>query len=188
MVTGYKNKDYKEFLAHKKDLICWTFDRGKHNNLRTVRFVLDTFEGIYTQVKAMKQLTPAQRENFLERYLFFLSTYSIKYKEGASENDLKTLENISSDLLTPAMGRSTRLNEIFQQQQQEQEDQGTSQAPIEKSFIDKFEEQFINEYGESNFEYFSFLATYIHTSAVVIMGIADLVHITLTCTRNDPSV
>lgn len=135
MVTGYKNKDYKEFLAHKKDLICWTFDRGKHNNLRTVRFVLDTFEGIYTQVKAMKQLTPAQRENFLKRYLFLLSTYSIKYKEGASENDLKTLENISSDLLTPAMGRSTWLNEIFQQQQQEQEDQGTSQAPIEKSFM-----------------------------------------------------
>jgi hypothetical protein len=81
LVAGYRrNQEYFQFLGNKKDYVCSIFNRGEHSNLRTLRFVLDIFEGVFSKVVAMKELGGEQRNKILERYLFFLASYSIKYK------------------------------------------------------------------------------------------------------------
>lgn len=89
MITEY-TQPYLDFLKEKKHVIIEVFDIAKYKNLRTLRFILDIFQKIYTQTYQFEY-----KDEILTRFLFFTCIYAIEYKLGAnSEEDLNSLKNV----------------------------------------------------------------------------------------------
>lgn len=83
-----KNYDaeYNSFLNDKKDFILKIFEEVSYNNLRTLRFILDIFQKVFQNSKSEKFT-----EEILERFLLFLTIYSIENKEGKTTACLNKL-------------------------------------------------------------------------------------------------
>jgi len=88
MILDYKSS-YIKFLKTHKQIIINIFSIAKYKNLRTLRFILDIFQKVYHQVKGNDY-----EEDILNRLLFFVTIYSVEYKNGHKRADLDTLVNV----------------------------------------------------------------------------------------------
>jgi hypothetical protein len=163
IVELFKNERYAAFLKDKKDFVCSIFLKADNNNLRTLRFVLELFYKVYDAV-SKAQLTEEQQQTILVRYLYFVAVYSIQYKNGVEEESLKALVDVSNDILAP----KTQLTEwisLLDENNDEDDGENTLSISKGKTFAYTFEKRF-REDASWIFEYFPFLATYVHTGAL----------------------
>lgn len=119
IIANYAD-NYRLFLSSRKDLILDVFDKIEYKNLRTLRFILDTFQKVF-------QITsPARyKEEILDRFLLFHTIYSIENKEGNPPiflNKLKELGpwEINFDI-EPLLPPGLPANEQDQKQEQSEE-------------------------------------------------------------------
>ena len=75
-IARYTSVPYQQFLTANSDLICDLFTKGQHKNLRSLRFVLDLFEAVFVSVNSIADLEEANKKVLLDRFLFFVTTYS----------------------------------------------------------------------------------------------------------------
>lgn len=146
-------KTYKTFLNKHKHFVTSLLYAGEHLNLRTLRFILDLFEHIYTKVEASDFVLKEYKENIELHYLFFLITYSIEYKKGIDQCSLDSLEELSNDI---ASGFDLSLfDEILG-------DGTTSREKPNPSFKDDFQKKYFKDWLPK-YKYFHFIAQYVHT-------------------------
>ncbi|MBX2925953.1 MAG: hypothetical protein KF746_27405 [Chitinophagaceae bacterium] len=162
LAERYPSKQYKEFLNVNLNTVCSIFDRAKHKNIRTLHFVLDVFEQIYTATQSMTQL-PEETEKYLHaRFLYFAITYSIELKKGISSKQLESTRMFESNLDITHPN-----NWKFFEETIEPEAGPTEQVvkTKETTYNEYFEETYIS-CNDSNYQYFDFLADYINTGAL----------------------
>ncbi len=97
-INRYPDVTYRQFLTERSSVICDFFDKGKHKNLRTLRFVLDLFEPIFLTVSRIAQIDERNKKFLLNRFLLFVVTYSIEYKKKGKNENLEALKAISNVL------------------------------------------------------------------------------------------
>lgn len=163
-VSRYETEAYRTFLSERATIICSLFERGNHKNLRSLRFVLDLFEQVYKNIYTDPTVQEDKRNIILDRLLYFFITYAIEYKKGAKNEELNALEDLSSDLDNP-LDRSW-FNSLVEGMEgvEEKEPEG-----VEK-FKKDFEKEFIDE-TKSQFQFFPFLANYIHSGDLSILDL-----------------
>lgn len=88
IITNYAD-NYRQFLSDKKGLILDVFDKIEYKNLRTLRFILDTFQKVF-------QITspPRYKQEILDLFLLFHTIYSIENKEGNPPGFLTKLKEL----------------------------------------------------------------------------------------------
>lgn len=159
-VPRYQNVDYRTFLTARAQNICSLFEKGEHRNLRTLRFVLDLFEHVFYGVKSDAGIAVSTADAILDRYLHFFVTYSIAYKDGATSEQLNSLEDLSSEVDNPL--DKSWINLFVENLE------GTVVGQEQEAdFKEQFEKKFIDS-EKSDFQYFSFLAHYIHSGDLSI--------------------
>lgn len=161
-VNRFSSPEYQAFLKANKQFICEQFEKGEHKNLRSLRFILDLFENIFLFVKSNAELKKENINQILHRLLFFFVTYSIEYKKDANDDNLNSLKDLSSDIANPRFGRDF-INHVFGTANKEAEQKPEG---IEK-FKDDFETSYIGN-DSAAFEFYDFLAEYIHTGGLDI--------------------
>lgn len=155
-VHRYVTKEYQTFLTERTQIICNLFNKGEHKNLRSLRFVLDLFEQIFISLFEDTEIEVNHRNTILDRFLFFFITYSIAFKKGAGENNLCSLKQLSSEIDIPINRVFFHLLNQNNEKEQEQTLEGT------EKFKKGFENAFVDD-TKNEFQYFAFLANYIHT-------------------------
>lgn len=159
-VARYTSVPYQQFLTANSNLICDLFTKGQHKNLRSLRFVLDLFEAVFVSVNSIADLDETNKKVLLDRFLFFVTTYSIEYKKDDNDENLTALKNIGNSLSSSAFDML-----LFKQMRSEMIEKGEIKeddiSPMEK-FTMQFEETYFPD-GNSNFEYYDFLTTFIHS-------------------------
>lgn len=159
-VKRYNYILYQHFLADNINSICDIFDRGKHKNLRSLRFVLDLLESVFNSVNSIVGLAPSSKKTLFDRFVLLITTYSIEYKKGTPIENLNALKNIGGPL-----GMSTFDTLIFKQMRNDMIKSGELKEES-LSVIDKYTMQFEEAYlpeDTSGFEYYDFLVAYIHS-------------------------
>jgi hypothetical protein len=82
------NERYSKFINKHIYLISNCLDKGQHENLRTCKFIIDSFEKIHSLILVLK-LDKEMQKNILERILFFYSIYAIELKKGNLQDDIE---------------------------------------------------------------------------------------------------
>lgn len=151
---------FQSYSKRNKDNILRPFMKSKYANLRTLRFVLDLHSRIFEELKGVANLKEEYFDFIIQRFWFFLASYAITYKKGATAEELRSLEELSSDLENPHVNRALAkmITEGIEKEQGESEPQI---EPI-KTFKDKFEEEFLED-ESTGFEFFDFIQTFIHS-------------------------
>lgn len=91
-IISDKDKDkYFDFLKEQKELIINVFGLGGCKNLRTLKFVLDAFRGVFDKVADLKY-----GSEILKNLLISMLVYSIEYKNGEKGQDLNKLSELKS--------------------------------------------------------------------------------------------
>lgn len=155
-ISRFDNEIYKMFLTERQDKICSLFEKGDHNNLRSLRFVLDLFEKVFEKLTSEKDIQDSCRNTILDRLLYFFISYSIALKKGTTRNELESLKALSSEIDSPI---NISIFDLLEETGEEDTPQATE---VMEQFKEKFEKTFITE-TNNEFEFFQFLATYIHT-------------------------
>lgn len=88
LISEYKSP-YNDFLKENKETVISVFGIAKYKNLRTLRFILDVFQKIYNEIKGKEY-----DEDLLARFFFFITIYSVEYKNGNKREKLDTLVNV----------------------------------------------------------------------------------------------
>ena len=91
ILSEKENTDYLAFLKDQKELVLQIFQLGRCNNLRTLKFVIETFNEVYDKVKGEKHKT-----EILKDLLVSMAIYSIEYKNGVKDYDLTRLSELNS--------------------------------------------------------------------------------------------
>jgi hypothetical protein len=163
MLTGYKDKKYSDFILAQKPLLTTAFENGKHNNLRTLRFILDIFKSIFDQVSKISEVKQENQEAILSSLLHFTLPYSIEYKKDSKNELLNIVEGIDSKLVW----EKSLIESIYDAKPNDP--YSTTQSTEEKTISkeQKFKNDFIDNYvqiGEyRNFKYSQSVRDYIHT-------------------------
>lgn len=93
-IVSEKEKDECfAFLKEQKDLIIKVFELGECKNLRTLKFIIDAFRGLFDRVKKAKYVS-----EILKDLLVSMLVYSIEFKNGEKAEDLKQLSKMTSYL------------------------------------------------------------------------------------------
>lgn len=93
-IVSEKEKDECfAFLKEQKDLIIKVFELGECKNLRTLKFIIDAFRGLFDRVKKAKYVS-----EILKDLLVSMLVYSIEFKNGEKAEDLKQLSKLTSYL------------------------------------------------------------------------------------------
>lgn len=91
LISNRKNDGYLDFLKKQKDFVINVFQQGKCKNLRTLRFVMDSFQILYDRAVDKKYSA-----EILKDLLLSMTIYSIEYKNGEKEENLNKLTQLSS--------------------------------------------------------------------------------------------
>lgn len=154
-LVRYSSEEYQIFLKDRAEIICTLFHHAAHKNLRTLRFVLDLFEQPFKKVIDNNAIEVKYQNKILDRFLYFFISYTIVYKKGASIKELKSLEDLSYEIDSIQKGLFFNLFNETDILEEEKE------YGIEK-FKTDFEKVFNDGY-DNKFQYFPFLANYIHS-------------------------
>ncbi len=87
MITKLRDSEYVDFLKKNKTEILSLFSVGGNKNLRTLRFFIDTFQGIYQAVLGAKY-----EEQIVKTYIVSFMLYSIEQKAGHCKKELQSLD------------------------------------------------------------------------------------------------
>lgn len=153
----YISKSYSAYLHGQKIALCDLFEKGKHQNLRSLRFVLDIFEKVYETVQHNSELEDESKKIILSRYLYFITTYSIELKKGVNDNFLNHLKDLSSNLQFPS-------SHFFDPSRVAKKDEQLPPSEIEE--YKKYFRSTYNDSHESQFEYYDFLVDYIKSGSL----------------------
>lgn len=82
-IADDKKDSFKNFLQQNKGTICEIFNYAKCQNFRTLQFVLDILEELYQTANEHKY-----KDTVLQKCIYFVTIYSIEYKNGSSLNEL----------------------------------------------------------------------------------------------------
>jgi len=141
ILSNFKSTEYRTFLSANKATLIRIFESAKYSNLRTLRFILETFQKIFNAV------TDTEYKNqILERLFFFTTIYSVEYKEGVAKEDLDSLfraENYFSINPSSFLGKNKEKEE-----------------EKEPEYFEKFCDKYENI--RSSFYYYPAIANYIH--------------------------
>jgi hypothetical protein len=157
-IKRYSGIDFQEFLLTQQNLICQTFEKGEHQNLRTLRFILDLYYPIYQYVNQIKNIEKYNKERILTLLLYFLVTYSIEYKRGNNNEFLPLLKTLSDTIRAGGFGFSFSKH-FFES---ESTDAQIIPQAEDQTFTSTFENRYI-ENSNISFRYYDFLAEFIHT-------------------------
>ena len=91
IISDKEKDDYFAFLHEQKDLIIKVFELGECKNLRTLKFIIDAFCGLFVRVKNVKYVS-----EILKDLLVSMLVYSIEYKNGEKTEKLKKLSELTS--------------------------------------------------------------------------------------------
>ena len=72
---------YRLFLSSKQGLICSIFTNRKYKNLRTLKFIIDTFSKAFNIIINIEELKKEYKDEILNRFFFSFCVYSIEYKK-----------------------------------------------------------------------------------------------------------
>jgi len=177
----YNDEDFQKLLLSQKALICQTFEKGNHKNLRTLRFALDLYFPIFLKVKSIKNIEDPNKSSILILFLYFLLTYSIEYKKGASKDLLQSLKELSEHIAAGGFGINFSKH-FFN-------DEGTAEdkeAPFseDQTFASVFEACYI-ENSIVPFRYYDFLSEFIHTGN---LDAADLEEACLAYNKSENAI
>ena len=90
IVSTIPDGSYKDYLIKEKESVLSLFRLGGENNIRTLRFFIDTFSKIYEGISFYKSLK--QLDQVVRSYLVSYMLYSLEYKRGCLKEDLHSLE------------------------------------------------------------------------------------------------
>ena len=88
IVKTYKNENFQKYLELNKSFILKIFEIGGENNLRTLKFYLDSMSNLYSSVPEVKY-----KENLLRILLVSTMIYVTEYKKGKEKEDLEELKS-----------------------------------------------------------------------------------------------
>lgn len=94
LIIGDFPEGYRLFLQSQIHSICDTFKAAGYSNLRTLKFIFDTFHILYKKVKECGVAKEAESV-ILTRFLYSLCVYSIEYKKNQNEHQLALLADLS---------------------------------------------------------------------------------------------
>lgn len=106
IVAEKGHDDYIVYLKEQKELVLHIFQSAKCNNLRTLKFVIETFRFIFDRVKEKKY-----KSEILRDILISISVYAIEYKNGVKLDDLKKLSNLTSYFISH-LGKEKEVDNI----------------------------------------------------------------------------
>ncbi|HVW67061.1 MAG TPA: P-loop NTPase fold protein [Candidatus Peribacteraceae bacterium] len=80
------SKDVKEFLKKEESLVTQTFKQHGDENIRTLRFIVESFIRIFNEIKDVKNV-----KQLLPQILYFTSIISFEFKAGKlNSSDVET--------------------------------------------------------------------------------------------------
>ena len=133
--------EYTKFLQKEKSFICSFFQDYK--NIRTLRFILTCYDGIYSEIEIIApsiQYIQSNKEALLKDTLLFTIAISIEYKEG---NITKNSKDEIDNTFKIDIKRITRLLHSNQPVKEENNEPQTILEEIKSKY-----------YNENNFSYF----------------------------------
>ena len=152
-ISGNYPLNYSRYLISNKVYICELFNRGKHNNLRTLKFNLDLFQKIFNIVNSIKKEDKYKIE-ILDRFIFFATSYSIEYKKINNKADLQDLKHLSSHNILNL--KKIDFDSVFKN------DEKIDLNPAVKSFSEKFKDIYL-PFDSHLYDYYEVIAEYVHT-------------------------
>lgn len=87
MVFSVLDADYKAYLKYEKAFVLSLFKLGGNRNLRTLKFIVDSFGKIHGLTQGAKY-----KDRINRVYLVTFVLYSCEYKQGRSAEELRSLD------------------------------------------------------------------------------------------------
>ncbi len=87
MVSSISDVDYKAYLKNEKASVLSLFKLGGRRNMRTLKFIVDSFGKIYGLIQGAKY-----KDRIHRIYLVTFVLYSCEYKQGRSADELRSLD------------------------------------------------------------------------------------------------
>jgi len=145
----YKDESFQELIQRNDDFIINIFDRGKHVNIRTLKFIFDILKDILSAID--RKLFG----EFEKQIVLFVTAVSIEYKEGrlntAGYNPPEFLTYIEQyemlEMISTDQSKPTELNG---------DETNASQMSMAESFYNKY----LKKYNDS-YTYFDALYSFI---------------------------
>ncbi len=97
LLSKYKGKEYGAYIEECTERILALFGIGGKNNIRTLKFFIEIYEKLYSEVTDL--LTSDARPKILDRLLTTTLIYVMEYKQGVSPKDLLRLREPIADTL-----------------------------------------------------------------------------------------
>ncbi|MBT4402127.1 MAG: hypothetical protein HOD37_21790, partial [Bacteroidetes bacterium] len=142
----------KQNILSRKDLISRILVTSAHNNLRTLKFFVDTLN----KIESIQFLENEEHKNeVLDRLVFSLLSISIEYKEGIKD-DLYSLESLNG--YDQGAFDMASIAEAFKQPINQETDHEIEEA----DFKEKFRSKYLNNF-DTKFCYLSSMVSYITT-------------------------
>ncbi len=163
-IEKYPSKEYQTFLKENANYIGSLFVKAKYKNLRSLKFVLDLFENIYSGIKSRNVLQSEYEPLIFKRLLLFLVTYSIAYKKGATVEELNSLKDLSSEVDAPS--DRAWLAELFEEIKEGDEQVAAVPNAI-KVFKEDFEKTFLDQ-SDYNFQHFPSIAYFVGSGNLMV--------------------
>ncbi len=157
-LSAYGSPEFTKFILLHRDLIGNAFHNGEHNNMRTLKFILDLFKKVFDAVKDSAGVNKEDWESIQCRLLLFLTSYSIEYKKVSNKALLDKTKDINSDWLL-----QEDLLERMLAPAGTYDEKKVEEKPEEEKFIQDFKNNYLNIEGYRFFKYFQSISDYIHT-------------------------
>lgn len=90
-----RESELVEYIESKKSYIVDFYRKGKCNNIRTLKFNIDVYEKLYKLISDFPLDT--YKGVVLDHYLMLSMLYSIEYKNGASDENLQELLDLTNE-------------------------------------------------------------------------------------------
>ena len=128
------NNDFYNFLVTQENVLADIFVEYKQDNLRIIRFYLDSLEKIFPSIKNVD-------EKYVQEIILFSALMAIEFKKGcltsADFKDLKGIEDINEHYYSLNLARTMRKSE------KEEAERTKSYAEI---FYEKYLDKRVNTY------------------------------------------
>lgn len=165
LAFAFDPKPLQDFLIANRKSICNGFRKGNHQNLRTLKFVMDNFSLIFKTVNEDARIMAKYRDPILENYIFSLVVYSIEYKKELDTTKLLLLKEVSNSnrYLFRLMGRQLDESENLDKKIK-------SPASDNEVYVNMIEETYLED-SENSYYYYEWIVPLVHS------GILDTVSI-----------
>jgi hypothetical protein len=145
-----KNYDdvYRQYLKGRRDFILGIFRRSEVLNLRTLKFVLDIMNGVFTFLSSKKDELSDDFALILDKILFAIAVYSIEYKLNQDKSRLSQILALSDSYRD-----TSPINIAFSRLMVERMNVG-KEKEVEVTEEQKFFKEFEQKYVVGNERYF----------------------------------